>query len=242
MRRLLPAPAVDVDPRTVHDHLGDVAPWVTIGMVSSVDGAATGAGGNSGDLGGEGDLLSFRGLRAVADAIVVGAGTARAEHYGVARLDAEQRARRRTRGQDAQPRIVVITRSLDLDGAEGLFDDGRAPLVYTVDDAPSGRRRALEARGAEVVALGDEVAPAAVVADLAGRGLARMLVEGGPTLNGAWVTADVIDRVCLTVAPVVVGGDAGRIVTGGDAWDLELESVHEHAGDLLLAWVRARPA
>ena len=114
----------------VHPHVGEVEdiqglvmetsrassgrPWVVVNMVSSLDGA-TAIDGKSSVLGDDDDLELFRALRAAADVILVGAGTARAENYGPVRLSAERVERRRALGLPDVPRIAVLTGRLDLE-------------------------------------------------------------------------------------------------------------------------------
>lgn len=238
MRRLLPPPTTELDGDDLYAELALDGPWTAIGMVASLDGAAVDAEGTSGGLGGVGDLAAFRALRAACDVVVVGAGTARTERYGPARLTVAQQERRAARGQAPQPVIAVVSRSLDLDGAEGLFGDDRAPLVVTTDDADPDRVAALEARGSEVLRAGaDDVVPRRLVTALHERGLTRVLCEGGPGMNGAMLGGGVVDRMFVTVAPRLVGGDAGRIVRGPRVdLALRLDGVREHDGDLLLAY------
>src|SRR2546426_1058691 len=110
-------------------------------MISSLDGAIS-VRGRSGLLGGPGDNEVFHTLRSLADIIVVGAGTARAERYGPARVEAERQARRRARGQPAVPPIAVVTRSCDLDWSSPFFTDAEArPIVVTTGAADEDARR-----------------------------------------------------------------------------------------------------
>ena len=136
MRRLWPDPG-EVDD-VVDDGGGrcacpapDGRPWVLVNMVASLDGAIT-IEERSGGLGSPADKAMFSALRGVADVILVGAGTVRAEGYGPARPSEAIRAARLARGQQEVPRIAVVTRSLDLDASTPLFTDSvRPPIVIT---------------------------------------------------------------------------------------------------------------
>jgi riboflavin-specific deaminase-like protein len=180
-------------------------PWVLANMVMGVDGAAA-SGGRVGTLTGPADQALFGALRSMADAVVVGAATVRAERYGPVRIDAATRAARREDGRDEVPRLVVVSGSLRLDWSIGAFADGPPPLVVTTGHA--GRDAVTEAsRHAEVVVAGEErVDPTRLLALLAERGCRVVLTEGGPTLLGGLVAAGCLDELCLTVAPVI-GGD-----------------------------------
>jgi riboflavin biosynthesis pyrimidine reductase len=181
------------------------APYVRVNFVSSVDGAAT-ADGLSGGLGTAADRQVFGVLRELAEVVLVGAGTVRAEGY--------RGARKPTRGRTLPPPIAVVTGSADLDPTSPLFTDTRVPpIVLTGSAASQERRNALTAAGADVVVL-DPLSPEALLGELGRRGLHRVLCEGGPRLFGDLVAAALVDELCLTVAPLLAGGDAGRIAVG----------------------------
>lgn len=185
-------------------------------MVASVDGAAT-VDGVSGGLGGPADKAVFAAIRAVADVIVVAANTVRTEAYGPPRTAPDRQSERRARGQASFPRIAVVSRSLDLDPtAAWLTDAPEPPLIYTVAHRHRGGDFQLDlTMRADVVEAGEEtVRPAAVLADLYGRGARVVLVEGGPSWNGQLLAAGLIDEVNLTVGPLLVGGPAPRIAHG----------------------------
>lgn len=216
--------------------------WVAVNMVSSVDGAVT-IGGVSGPLGAEGDRAGFRALRAAADVILVGAGTARAEQYGPPRPTAEVRATRRDRGQSPLPAVAVVSRSLDLTGADRLLDADAEVVVVTTSDAPADRVQALQARGVRVVGAGQgDVDLAEALDRLASDGLGRVLCEGGPRLNRALLAAGLVDEVFVTVAPVLAGGEGPGIVHGDLPAPARLELVEgrHHGGELLLRYAVRR--
>ena len=205
MRTLLPGsprrrPGADpVDLAEHYAYPDDLtAPHVRVNFVASADGAVT-VDGRSGGLGNDADRRVFGALRELADVVLVGAGTVRSEDYGG--------ARKPTRGAATPPPIAVVTGSADLDPGARLFTDTAvAPIVLTGPDAPADRLAALRAAGADVVVL-DPLSPAAVLDELGRRGLHRVLCEGGPRLFGDLVGADLVDELCLTVAPVLAAGD-----------------------------------
>lgn len=191
--------------------------WLRANMVMSLDGAAT-LRGRSGGLSGEADREIFAMLRALADVIVVGAGTARVEGYGPVRPGTEgTRWAWLREGRPPSAPIAVLTRRLDLDLASPLLAQSPTharTIVITTEAAPAGRRSAA-ARTAEVIVAGEEeVDLAAAVDALAERGYRRMLTEGGPHLLNQVVSAGLLDELCLTLSPVLTGPGAGRIVQG----------------------------
>lgn len=238
MDKLLPAAGApsDLDDTALFAHYAYpadlTAPYVRVNFVSSIDGAAT-LGGTSGGLGTDADRQVFGALRELAEVVLVGAGTARAENY--------RGARKPTRGRDTPPPIAVVTGSAGLDPGSRLFTDTTVPtLVLTLAAAPADRRARLADAGADVVTL-DRLTPDALLAELARRGLHRVLCEGGPSLHGALHAADAVDELCLTVAPLLAGGAAGRIAHGppdAPPRPMELAGALHASGTLLLRYRR----
>lgn len=210
-------------------------------MVASIDGA-TAVDGVSGGLGGAADKEVFRAIRAVADVILVAAGTVRAEHYGPPRTTPDQQAARVARGQRPFPRLAIVSGSLDLDESSSLFTEApEPPLVLTTDDASLERITALSAV-AEVLRIGPApLAPPAVVAALAGRGTQVVVCEGGPSLNGQLLAHDLIDEVNLTLSPLLVGGHSARMAAGPETSGTRLALAHLWEADGLLLARFARP-
>jgi riboflavin-specific deaminase-like protein len=216
--QLLPRTVKDVDAaelyrgdrRTAHAD----KPWVAVNMVSSIDGAVT-LDGRSGGLSGPGDKAIFFALRSIADVILVGAGTVRAENYGPPRISAADQEARRARGQDPVPTIAVVSGRLHLDTHARLFvDSPTRPIVLTTEHADTERRAALEPI-ADIVAAGDTTFDAEIALErLYDRGTRVVICEGGPTLNGWMLAADLVDELCLTVAPLVASGDDARVARG----------------------------
>lgn len=187
---------------------------VRANAIGSLDGAAT-TGGTSGGLGGPGDRRLFAVQRELADVIVVGVGTARAENYGGARMSVAQRQRRAARGQSEIPPVALVTRSGVVEHDLAVLTTSEVPpLVLTCAAAAADARRRLGS-AAEVIdcsaADPGQVDLATLLHRLAGRGLMRVLTEGGPSLLGAFVAAGLLDEMCLTTAPLLVGGRAVRI-------------------------------
>ena len=244
MRLVWPAPA---DGELDRDDLAALYahpdPCVRVNFVASADGAVT-VDGLSGGLEAPGDKAVFGLLRELADVVLVGAGTVRREGYRGARTSPERKARRRDRGQDPVPPIAVVSTRGELDPGTALFTDTTVPpLVLTAADAADAARGALSGTGAEVVAVsGDDPASTdagVIVRALTDRGLGRVLCEGGPALFGALLAAGCVDELCLSLAPQLVGGGAGRIVTGGGLdgpRPLHLASVVAHEDGLLLRY------
>lgn len=193
-------------------------PWVQVNFVSSADGAAA-VNEQSEGLSHPADKRIFLLGRLLSDVILVGAGTVRAEGYRGARVNAERTARRVARGLSEVPPIAVVTRSGELDPAGPLFTDTQVPpIVITTEKAPETRRAALTRAGADVIVAGvDDVDLGQAIALLGERGLRRIDCEGGPMLFGDLIAADLVDQLCLTVAPLLAGAGARRIAFGRPA-------------------------
>jgi riboflavin biosynthesis pyrimidine reductase len=219
VRQIYPGPAdltdADLAARYAYpDQAGAGARWLRANMVMSLDGAATMAG-RSGGLSGEADRQVFAMLRALADVIVVGAGTVRVEGYGPVRPQEGARWAWLRAGRPPSPPIAVVTRSLGLDPASALL--AAAPghartIVITTEAAPPARREAVASVADVIVAGRESVDLPAAVGALAGRGLRRMLTEGGPHLLAQLTAAGLVDELCLTVSPLLSGPGPGRIV------------------------------
>ena len=234
--RMLPTPVTDLDDDALlaayDPGSGD---WLRMNFISSLDGAAT-RDGRSGGLGDAADRRVFALLRRPADVVLVGAGTARVEEYGALRLGEADVRWRTGRGLPEHPVLAIISGSLDLDPEAGMFTDAPTrPLIYTLASASADRRAALQSV-ADVVDAGEtELDPAVVRADLRARGLGRVHAEGGPHVLGAFLAADAVDELCLTLAPSVEAGDAGRIARSDAATPREMRLVSMlRAGDELL--------
>jgi riboflavin biosynthesis pyrimidine reductase len=222
---------------------GDGGPerWLRANMVGTLDGAATGADGKTGSINNEPDHRVFTLLRALADVIVVGAGTAREEGYRAPRPVRGARAALRA-GRRGAPALAVVSRTANLPLQLTLPADEDAGEVLLVTSGAAEESAVAAAREAlgddQVVVLGrDGVDLDAMTEHLVERGLSRMLTEGGPHLLRDMVAAGVVDEICLTVVPQLVGGDHLRILAG-DGVDVALEArlLLEAEGTLLGRW------
>ena len=223
---------------------GERPAWVRANMVTSADGA-TAVKGASGALSSDGDRQLFGVLRGLADVILVGAGTARAERYGPAQPQGGWAPLRE--GRPATPPIAIVTGKLDLNLSSPLLRAAPAyarTIVLTAQSAPPDRREQA-AKWADVMIAGSRhVDLATAISALARRGLRRILTEGGPRLLGQLVAADLLDELCVTVSPLLAGGDAARITAGADLPSprrFRLGHVLEAEGSLFCRYVRAAP-
>jgi riboflavin biosynthesis pyrimidine reductase len=204
-------------------------------FVASADGAVA-VGGLSTALSSPADKEVFRVLRMLCDALLVGAGTFRDENYRPLILDPVRRAWRNENGLSAYPCLVVFSKSLDLDpDHRALRHAPVRPLIVTPADPGEHPLR----RVADLIVAAD---PKAAIDALRDKGMTSLLCEGGPGLLGSLSGADLVDEVCLTVAPLLAGPGADRIVTGTPHEPRPMRLLHAFAADdgtLLTRWRRA---
>jgi len=205
-------------------------PWLRLNFVTTVDGAVDGVDGTSGSINNAADKRVFHLLRDLADAIVVGAGTVRAEGYR----------------PNPKP-VVVVSRSGELPPSLREGDLGQVYLA-TGARAP-GLEAARALLGERVLVLGEDAPePARLRETLEDAGFGNLLCEGGPHLAADLLAAGVVDELCSTVVPTLVGGTHARIaegaplgVPGGPGGvPVELHSLLESDGTLLARWMFSR--
>jgi riboflavin biosynthesis pyrimidine reductase len=244
-------PAGELDPAQLVELLRFPVPpsdaWLRTNFVATVDGSITGPDASSGSISPESDAHHFALHRALCDAVVVAGGTARAEGYRAVDLADWQRDVRAAEGLAPYPTLVIVTASADLDPQIAVPAQGAGGpvVVATTTSAPANRLDPLRAAGVEVLQRGaEEVDLGAVLDDLAGRGLPRLLCEGGPTLHRELLALGLVDEVLLTHAAQLVAGPGSRI-TRGDGLDepvgLALSYVLRADDDALFTSYRTLP-
>ena len=246
MEQLFPTPVDDVDVMALYGadarRMASDRPWVMCNMIASVDGGIA-IDGVSGGLGGPGDKAVFGALRAIPDVIMVASGTVIAENYRKPQTPEAVQRTRLERGQTARPQIAIVSKSLRIEPTHRVFDPDARPLIITTTDADADARREL-GTVADVITTGSgTVDLLAALESLRSRGVETVLLEGGPTLNGAFVDADLIDELCLSVSPMLLGGHSPRIVARSAntaALDLRLDRTLHDDGALFHRYVRTR--
>lgn len=229
------SPYLDVERRPV-----DGRPWVLANMVCGLDGS-TAIDGRVGSLSSPTDRKLFVDLRSVADVVLVGAETVRRERYGPVVLSEERRRTRQRAGRPPVPRLAVVSRSLSFPTDTRLFHgEGPPPVIVTCEASPPDARARLEGIAETVLAGSDRVEPALALQSLAAAGHEVVLCEGGPSLLGDLLAGDVVDELCLTLAPVV-GGDPLPVAvmpSTSPTSSFRLAHVLEADGNLFLRYER----
>ncbi len=218
-------------------------PWVFSNMITSLDGSAA-IDGLSSKLGGPSDLALLLGLRAMASALLVGSTNVANEGYRVPDPSPEIAAVRVAAGLDQRMTIAIVSASLTISTDAPVFADPTyRPLILTTRSAPSEGKRRLD-DVADIVECGhQQVDLAKAVAKLGRRGHGRVLVEGGPTLNGGVVEADLLDEWNMTISPLLVGGPAPRAAHGASQSEprsFDLERLWLQDGLLFGRWLHER--
>jgi 5-amino-6-(5-phosphoribosylamino)uracil reductase len=234
MRRLLPEPAGELDDDgLVEAYREPPGRVVRVNFIASLDGSTT-VGGRSKGLQSPGDLRVYRLLRALADGVLVGAGTATAEGYGPMTDDSAVGRMRVALGRPATAPIVVVSRRASLSSESRLAAGGPSPTVLvTCAAADPDRRAALAAAGVVVLVCGQDDVDLPLALDrLADRGIEQVTCEGGPQLLRSALAAGVVDELDLSISPALVGGGV-RLVGDAPLADvarLDLRQVLEEDG------------
>jgi riboflavin-specific deaminase-like protein len=243
VRRLLPDPG----PTTIDEQLGGYRPWehpheqrpfVAVNFAATVDGRAA-IGGVSGPIGSGADTAMLACLRTRFDAVMIGAGTMRAERYGRLASNPGKRESRERIGLPPDPLMVIVSGRLDLPWDAPLFTDGDGQvLLFTASEAePPATATPVEAiRHENFVDL-----PEALRHLRRERGIRALLCEGGPGLHGELQGGGMVDDLFLTIAPKLSGGaGAPRIVEGElpAVAGLELLWLLEEKGELFARYRR----
>lgn len=242
MRRLLPDPG----PTTVAEQLEGYRPWedpppdrprVGMNFVATVDGRAT-IEGRSGPIGSDTDTEMLARLRTRFDAVMIGAGTMRAERYGRLAAKPETREARERAGLEPEPLMVLVSGRLDLPWDAPLFEEGGRVLVFTSSEAEPPE----VATPLEVVRHEGAVNLTEALGFLRReRGIRALISEGGPHLHDQMQADGLVDDLFLTIAPKLSGGEAPRILEGPlpGVVDLELAWLLESDDELFARYHRS---
>jgi riboflavin biosynthesis pyrimidine reductase len=225
VRRLIPDPCADV---TVAEALDGYRPWddppedrprVLSNFVLSLDGRAT-IEGRSGPIGSDTDTAMLVALRTRVDAVMIGAGTLRAERYGRVVGDPAKRERREEAGLTPDP-LMVIVGGAELPWDAGLFTSGAGEVLILTASDEEPPETATPVR--MVRHEGEVHLPTALNGLRAEHGIRALLCEGGPRLHARLIEADLVDELFITRAPKVVGGEGPGLVTGLAESDRQLQ-------------------
>jgi riboflavin-specific deaminase-like protein len=236
VRRLLP----DAAGTTVAEQLSGLdlnalahpdRPYLVLNFATTIDGRAA-INGRSGPIGSKTDTEMLQRLRTRVDAVMIGAGTMRAERYGRMVSDPDFRAYRESTGLAGDPLGVIVSNRLELPWDAGLFTDGGGEVViFTASDQepPETATPVTIVRHPDGVEL-----DRALGWLLEERDVKSVLCEGGPTLHGRLREGGLADELFLTIAPKIAGGEGPRVLEGAlpDVDLVELGWLLESKGEL----------
>ncbi len=189
-------------------------PYVLLSCAVSADGYLDDATASRLLLSSAADADRVDAVRAGVDAILVGAGTIRSDNPRLLVRSQVRRDARAARGQPASPAKVTLTATGNLDPAARFFTEGDGcKLVYCATPAFAATRSLL-AGAATVVDVGARPTPRAVLGDLAGRRIGRLMVEGGASVLDQFLAAGLADELQLVIAPFFVGDPAAPVFAG----------------------------
>lgn len=234
MRRLIPDPGEtsaeqQLDGYRPWEEPGEERPHVAMNFASTLDGRAT-IEGRSGPIGSATDTAMLLGLRTRFDAVMIGAGTMRAERYGRVVPDQAKRERRERLGLPHDPLVVIVSGRLDLPWDAPLFSEGGRVLVFTASEEKPPE---VEASLRVVRHEGQVDITEALRYLRRERGIRALLCEGGPRLHSELWSLDLVDELFLTVAPKLTG--AGPSILEGELpapTSLQLAWLLEQDGEL----------
>ena len=216
-------------------------PMLTLKLATSADGRIATAAGESQWITGAPARAAVHGMRACHDAVLVGAGTARADDPSLTV---------RGLGITHQPVRIVLSRRLDLPLDSTLFRTARDVPVWLCHgpDAPEGARSAWHDTGARLIETatgpGGQLDLGAVLRALGDAGLTRVFCEGGGTLAAALLGADLVDDLAMITAGMVLGAEgtpavgAMGIAALAEAPRFALQDTRALGADVLSLWAR----
>lgn len=209
-------------------------------MASTADGRAS-VKGRSAPIGDRADSELLHGLRTIADALLIGAGTARAERYAKVLRGAADRDARLSIGLPSEPLVCIASASLDLcPQTVPLLDEAGSRVAIITPSSGSLPPLAAHVDYIRCEQHGALDLPAALSALRVGYGVETLLCEGGPSLAAALLSKGLVDELFLSLAPKLAGGGPSlRILSGSDLdplVKLDLLTLHEHESSLFLRY------
>lgn len=181
-----------------------IRPYVLLSVATSIDGYIDDTSPDRLLLSNQADFDRVDQVRAESDAILIGAGTMRADNPRLLVNSEERRAARVAAGKPAYPLKVTISASGDLDPELKFWHHGDGKVAYTTDAGAEKLRERL-AGLADVVSLGESVDFGRLLDDLGKRGVRQLMVEGGGSIHTAFLSQDLADELHLAIAPLLVG-------------------------------------
>lgn len=218
-------------------------PYVLANVAMSADGKIATADGAFASFTSRLDRDRVDQLRAGVDAVLIGAGTLRAEDPPLQIRDPARRRARREAGCDELLSLAILSASCQLPVQARVFaEPALERYLLTTEDAPRPLLPGLAERATVLRHGRGRVDLRTALADLRSRGIKRLLVEGGGEVNATFLAEDLLDELYLTLCPVIVGGTAAPTPVGGEGFARDtlrrarLDSVERRGGELFLRY------
>jgi riboflavin-specific deaminase-like protein len=243
LRRLMPdcaetTVAAEVDSLDLITRAKSDRPYVITNFALTLDGHAT-IGGRSGPIGTDADTAMLVGLRTRVDAVMIGAGTMRAERYGRVVGDPGKRQRRERNGLPHDPLMVIVSGRLDLPWDAPLFTEGHGRVLIATasqEPLPETETSVRAFRQPEGVQLPDLLRFLRQE-----RGVRALLCEGGPRIHGQLVAEGLVDELFVTIAPKLGGGVGPGLIAeleeGERPLDVGWMLCEPHSGELFARYL-----
>jgi len=214
-------------------------PNVIINCAMSADGKISSFERRQVRISGQRDMDRVRLLRAESDAVMVGVGTVLADDPGLRVKSLDLRNMRRDRGLPEDPlRVVVDSRARTPPGSEVL---GKGCILAVSKAATADRLATLRKKCEIVVAGEDRVDLRELLSILKKKGVRKLMVEGGATLNWSLIEAGLVDEISVYIGPIIIGGEGAPTPVDGPGFSrdfprLELIRADVVDGGVLLRW------
>ncbi|WP_322778226.1 RibD family protein [Frankia sp. Cas4] len=223
-------------------------PYVLLSVAMSVDGYIDDATDRRLLVSNDADFDRVDEVRAGVDAILVGANTVRRDNPRLMVRSTTRREERTARGLPESPIKITITSRGELDPTAAFFTEGMIEKIVYAASPAAARARERLADVASIVDAGDPLDLTVVLADLAARGVRRLMVEGGGTVHTRFLTAGLADEIHLVIAPFFVGDPAAPRFVGNGTFPhhpghrMELAEVRRIGDVVLLSYLLGPPA
>jgi 2,5-diamino-6-(ribosylamino)-4(3H)-pyrimidinone 5'-phosphate reductase len=219
-------------------------PFTFINSAMSADGKISTKKRKQVKISGKSDFDRVDALRASADAVMVGIGTVLADDPSLTVKSEERRKRRVAEGKDENPARIVVDSKARIPLAADVFKKGVGKRIVVVSRAaPADKVEALKEKADVIIAGNEEVDLAEMARELKKRGIGRLMVEGGATLNWAMARAGLVDEISVFVGNIIIGGkeaptfmDGEGISDRAEAIELDLVKCEKMDEGVVLTW------
>jgi len=217
-------------------------PFVFINAAMSADGKIATIERKQTRISGSLDFDRVDELRATSDAIMVGIGTVLSDNPSLTVKSAARREKRRTLGLDENPTRIVVDSSARTPIDADIFKKGAGRKIIAVSEsAPKEKVKELS-KAAHIIVAGEKTIDLEkLVVELKSRGINRLMVEGGATLNWGLISAGLVDEIYTFIGNIIIGGRTAPTLVDGEGFvggfcRMELLSCERMEDGVLIRW------